>query len=554
MITIMLRNKFLYILIALGFAFVSCSKEDGGGGGGGTDDGDVSQYEARKWDGVKRAGVFYEIFVRSFADSNGDGIGDLRGITAKLDYLNELGVAGIWLTPINPSPSYHGYDVEDYTAVNPDYGTMTDFEQLVSRAHALNIKVVLDFVINHTSKTHPWFVSACTATDNPYRDYFLFAPSGEEASWISSGKVPMTDYYDKNQWHSVEKGTTGYKYFGGFSSWMPDLNYGRVEDAENSAAFKAVCDAGRFWIGKGADGFRIDAAKHIYQNEKSDENPKFLEKFYGELQKSKSDLYMIGEVYSEHNEAAPYYLGLPALFDFSSWWRLAYAINNSHAKWYPKDLLEYQAEYAAVRTDYIQATKLSNHDEDRTRTTLGGSIDRAKMAAAILLTVSGSPYIYYGEELGMLGSKSGGDEHVRDPFLWDVYAKDAYRTTWHTSTYSNEYTISVLARQEKDRTSIYRLYRKFMELRNTYPALARGTMSLPDGFTNDDGDKNFMVFYREYGSEKLFVIHNVSASEAAYTVNHSLKPIADQGRVTVTQTGTGYKITMPAYSSLICEF
>lgn len=548
-------NLYYLLLLAFGLLLFSCSSDKDGNDNPPPQTGQVSQYEARKWDGEKRADVFYEIFVRSFADSDGDGIGDLKGITEKLEYLHELGIGGIWLTPIHPSPSYHGYDVDDYKAIHPEFGTMQDFEALMAKAKSLKIKVVLDFVINHTAKTHPWFEQACTSTDNPYRDYFLFAPSNEVSDFISAGKIPMTNTYEAGQWHSVTTGTTNYKYMGMFSSWMPEINYGKVENAEDSDAFQAICDAARFWLTKGVDGFRLDAVKHIYQNETSEENPEFLRKFYNELKKSKSDLYMIGEMLSEYNQAAPYYKGLPALFDFSSWWRLEYAINAHHAKWYPKDLLKYRQEYAKYRTDYIQATKLSNHDEDRTRTTLGGSIQKAKMAAAVLLTVQGNPYIYYGEEIGMLGSKQTGDENVRDPFLWDTASKDSYRTKWRTSTFSNEYTIGHLAKHKEDPKSIYRLYEKFIELRNTYPALAYGEMTLPENFNDaDESNKNFMVFYRTHGNEKLLVVHNVSDKAAAYTVNQAVTPIADQGSVEVTKNSTAnITFTMPPYSSIICE-
>lgn len=518
----------------------------------------ISQYPAKEWDGVKRAGVFYEIFVRSFADSDGDGIGDLKGITAKLDYLNDLGVAGIWLTPINPSPSYHGYDVEDYSSIQPEYGTMADFEELVGKAHSLGIKVILDFVINHTSKTHPWFTDACSSEDSPYRDYFIF--SRDPQADIAAGRIPMTRTYNSGQWHAVAAGTTDYKYMGMFSDWMPEINYGSVQECETSPAFKAICDAGRFWLNKGVDGFRLDAVKHIYQDENSDENPAFLKKFYAELAKTKPDLYMVGEALAEYNTVAPYYEGLPALFDFSSWYRLLYAIQNSHAKWFPKDMIAYQEEYAAYRPDFIDATKLSNHDEDRARSVLGGgtslSLERAKMAAAILLTSVGSPYLYYGEEIGMMGMKTNGDENVRDPMLWAPRAQDTYRTTWRNSVYSTETTVGTVAGQAEKVNSIYNIYRYFMRLRNTYPALATGKMSLPDGFKDgDDSDKNFMVFYREAEGQKLLVIHNVSNTLKTYTLKKAIKqPVADtKGTGLRKVSDNEYLVYMPAYSSIVIE-
>ncbi len=552
------KTKWLLLLALCGLAltFNGCGKDDAPSPGPNPDGGKVSLYEARQWDGVKRGDVYYEIFVRSFADSNGDKIGDLKGITDKLDYLDGLGVSGIWLTPIFKSPSYHGYDVEDYTAINPEYGTMADFEALVAKAHSLKIKVVLDFVINHTSKTHPWFTDACSSTSSAHRDWFIFCNASTVSQDIAAGNVPMTKAYYSNEWHTVETGTTAYKYQGMFSGWMPEINYGSVETCENTSTFGAICHAGRFWLGKGVDGFRLDAVKHVYQDGASDENPRFLEKFFNELKKTKSNLYMVGEVFGEHNETAPYYRGLPALFEFSGWWRLDYAINNSHAKWFPKDMLQYASEYRAVRSDFIQSTKLSNHDEDRTRSTLKGDIRKAKLAAAVLLTIPGQPYVYYGEEIGMLGTKSEGDEGVREPFLWEPLAKDTYRTGWRASKFSNDYNVGNVSTQKVDPTSIYRLYEKFIELRNTYPALATGEMKLLDTFNDgDNSDKKFMVYTREAAGEKLLIVHNVSESRAVYPFTMPVKKaIADFGGVKLQRLSeTLEKADMPAYTTIICE-
>lgn len=515
---------------------------------------DISQFDARQWDGVKRGGVFYEIFVRSFADSNGDGIGDLKGITAKLDYLNQLGVAGIWLTPIHPSPSYHGYDVDNYMTVNSEYGTMRDFEDLMNKANSLGIKVVLDLVLNHTSKNHPWFMDASSSLTSSFRNYFLFAPANSVENYINSGVIPMTDNYYSGQWHNVPTGTTDFKYMGMFSNWMPDINYGEVDTCEKSAPFHEMIDISKFWISKGVAGFRLDAVKHIYQNETSDENPRFLKKFYDELKSHKSDLYMIGENLSgNYRDVSPYYRGLPALFNFDAWYKLIYAIENSHAKWYPKDIIEMEAAFKGQRTDAINATKLSNHDEDRTLSRLGGNHDRAKIAAAILLTISGSPYLYYGEEIGMLGMKTGGDENVREPFLWDHISSDNFRATWRKPSFSIDIAVKPLELQKKDLTSVYRVYEKFIKLRNTYPSLAYGSMSVPVNF--DSYDKNFMVFFREYQGEKLMVIHNVSPNTASYATNEPIsKPVADMGKVSYSKiNSTSYSVTMPPYSTIIFE-
>ncbi|MBP8677287.1 Alpha-amylase [bioreactor metagenome] len=547
------------IILVLLFVIISCNKDNNSIPGTdpnppGIERDDISQYNAKEWDGIKRGGVFYEIFVRSFADSNGDGIGDLNGITAKLDYLNQIGISGIWLTPIHPSPSYHGYDVEDYLSVKPEYGTMNDFEELVKKAKSLNIKIILDLVLNHTSKTHPWFIDAISSQESRYRDYYLISPSDLVSSNISSGKIPMTQSYISSQWHNISQGTSGYKYLGMFSDWMPDLNFGSIDTCEVSAPFKEMVEISKFWIAKGVSGFRLDAVKHIYQNEISEENPLFLKKFFDSIKKERNDIYVVGENLSgDYREVSPYYTGLPALFNFDAWYKLIYAIENSHAKWYPKDIVEMEASFRSYRNDAINVTKLSNHDEDRTLSRLGGDISKAKIAAAILLTISGSPYIYYGEEIGMLGMKNGGDENVREPFLWSSIQSDNYRTKWRNPLFSTESSVRPLELQRNDKNSIFRVYEKFLKLRNTYQSLAYGEMRYPSNL--DSYDKNFMVFFREYSGEKLMIIHNVSSNTSTIAISDPIvRAVADMGSVTYSKINTqSHSVTMPPYSTIIFE-
>lgn len=551
------ENSFrLFRAAALSLLFAACSSENDapfypGPDPEGKDVVDlVSQYEARPFDGEKRADVFYEIFVRSFADSDGDGIGDLNGVTAKLDYLDDLGVAGIWLLPIYVAGSEHGYDVIDYKDVQPEYGTMADFENLVAEAHKRHIRVILDFVPNHTSHYCPWFIEACKSEDNLYRSFYHFSKT--ETGWCA---VPGTD-----DWF----------YQGIFDRSMPDLNYGPAASCEQSGAFKALTEAAKFWVDKGVDGFRLDAVKHIYDSETSNENPTWLNKFYTELNTyfqgrstlGFSDIYMVGECWMATAQMAKYYKGLPALFDFTAWTdRLLYAIRNSHAKWFPKDMIAEREVFAAQRPDFIQATKLSNHDENRARTDVGGShalsLQRCKIAAAVLLTSVGSPYIYYGEELGMFGDKSDkdGDRNVREPMLWKPKAEDTERTTWIASTLNTDIGIGSVAKQADDAGSLYNVYRKFLRLRNTYPALAEGTIELPEWFDDASAaDKQVMAFYRTAGSEKLLVFHNVSDTPSTYTFTAAIdRPVADMNGVKIASQGDTHTLAMPAYSSIVIQ-
>ncbi|MDE6710841.1 MAG: alpha-amylase, partial [Alistipes sp.] len=250
------------------------------------------------------------------------------------------------------------------------------------------------------------------------------------------------------------------------------------------------------------------------------------------------------------------------LFDFTAWAdRLLYAIRNDHAKWFPKDMIAERKTFAAQRPDFIQATKLSNHDENRARTEVGGSyavsLERCKIAAAVLLTSVGSPYVYYGEELGMFGNKTdkGGDRNVREPMLWKPKAEDSERTTWIASTLNTDTGIGSVAKQADDAASLYNVYRKFLRLRNTYPALAEGAIELPEWFDDASSDnKQVMAFYRTTESEKLLVLHNVSNTQCTYSFEGDIVgPVADMNGVTISSQGHTHTLAMPPYSSIVIQ-
>lgn len=630
------------------------------------------------WDGQKRADISYQLLVYSFADNDGDKQGDIKGIISKLDYINSLGVKAIWLSPIHPSPSYHGYDVTDYATVNPKFGTEDDFDQLVTEAHGKGIRIYLDYVLNHTSVEHPWFQSAKASTDSEYRGYYIFSQNPEAG--IKAGKIDMissnegASAYKANEWFSADgdevtecykfmldwsdaakptvtvtkaenadpdntatnandkyiwfgndqckkfydKGNgkyelsvdftsnwgflirtsdttwdNGTKYgaasesaklklgtpflldnvmaknvvFDNMTIWyyhshfetpsFADLNYGKLEDLENSPAYKAVVAAAKGWIDRGVDGFRLDAVKHIYHNAGGSENPIFLKTFYDELnayykQKGKTDeLYMVGEVLSGANEVAPYYEGLPALFEFDFWYRLEWAINNNTGCYFAKDILSYQQLYAANRSDYIEATKLSNHDEDRTASKLGKSVDKEKLAAAVLLTGPGDPYIYYGEELGLYGMKEKGDEYVRGPMLWGDNTVTAYTDKIDKNVSSD---IKSVSEQEKDANSLLNVYTRFAKLRNTYPALAEGTMSKHAVYNenNETTGKSIAAWIMTKGDEKMLVVHNFGASAIQITLTDKIeKAVGVNGDIQQKENENNTEVKMAAYSSVV---
>ncbi len=632
------------------------------------------------WDNLKRADISYQLLVYSFADSDRDKYGDINGLISKLDYINSLGVKAIWLSPVHPSPSYHGYDVTDYTKVNPKFGAEADFDRLVAEAHGRGIKIYLDYVLNHTSVEHPWFQTAKSTVNNAYRNYYTF--SQDPAADIRAGKVDMissegANGYNAGEWFSTtasadvvkacykftlnwsdaskpkltvvkaetadkdnpDQSTAGakYLYFGnpavakkfydkgngiyeltvdfespwGFlirtsnTEWgnhkygaesknvkvkfgepislkqgeeaadilletmnlwyyhshfytgsFADLNYGKVSDVKNSPTFKQVVEAAKGWIDRGVDGFRLDAVKHIYHNAKGEENPVFLKAFYDELsayyrQKGKADeLYMVGEVLSGAAEVAPYYKGLPALFEFDFWYRLEWAINAGTGCYFAKDIMGYRQLYAGYRSNYIASTKLSNHDEDRSASKLGKSVGKEKLAAAVLLTAPGEPYIYYGEELGLYGTKSNGDEYVRGPMLWGDNAVTSYTDKIDKSVATS---IKPVADQQKDENSLLNVYVRFAKLRNTYPALAEGSMSKHAVYNeNNAAVKSIAAWYMTKDSEKMLVVHNFGAAVAEVDLTDKIeKAVGMNGDVQQKAESGRIRLKMGAYSSVI---
>lgn len=653
--------------------------EEPGGGGEPAAEWVAVSPQPDEWDGQTRADITYQLLVYSFADSNADGMGDLTGIIDKLDYLTELGVSAIWLSPVHPAMSYHGYDVTDYSAVNPQYGTMADFSRLVTSAHGKGIRVYLDYVMNHTGKDHPWFIAAKADAASPYRSYYSF--SQDPQTDIAAGRIDMIASegaagYNAAEWFNTqESGSTvagrykftldwsnasaptvtveewdgpaddevtageepRYLYYGdalckpfrnlgsgryelitdfesswGFlirtsdtewgnhkygartesdrvtlgtpfrltqgeqaanilfaemdvwyyhsafqTDWFADLNYGPVSSVSQSPAYQAMASAAGEWIDRGVDGFRLDAVKHIYHNAASNENPTFLRTFYDDMNTRfkatgrTDDIYMVGEVLSEHNEVAPYYAGLPALFEFSFWYRLEYAINNNMGRYFAKDILSYQPEYAAYRQDYIEATKLSNHDEDRTASMLGRSADKCRLAAAVLLTAQGSPYIYYGEELGMYGTKNNGDEYVRGPMLWGDSYTTAYTDKIDQGVAQN---VASVSQQEDDASSLLSTYRTFAALRNTYPALATGKMSAHPVYNDSNEAYNQLAaWYMTEGTQRLLVLHNFGSSAIQLPLTDEVqKAIATSGTVEqqTDEDGTT-RIRLAGYSSVV---
>ncbi|PVX51767.1 glycosidase [Balneicella halophila] len=436
--------------------------------------------------------VFYEIFVRSFYDSDGDGIGDINGIREKLDYLqNDLGATALWLMPINPSPSYHGYDVTDYKAINPDYGTMQDFRSLVQELHSRGMKIVIDYVINHTSDQHPWFQSAYNDKKSTYRDWYIFV----------NPKPTYTGSWGQGVWH----GEAPNYYYGVFSYVMPDLNY-------NTQAVKdEIKETSTYWLTEvGVDGFRLDAAKHLIEEgeiqDNTDATLTYWKEFTANMKSDKNDAITIAEVIDGSQVIVKYINnGIDLGFEFD----LAGTILNAVKKNSPQALKSKLAEIRDLYPYHQYATFLSNHDQDRSYETMGKSIANSKLAASILLTLPGTPFIYYGEEIGMWGTKAGGDEYIRTPLHWTSDATTAGFTTgtpWW-SIIGDQETKNVATQKEED-TSLLNTYAQLIALRKSHPQFTKGTFQ-----TLGVSSASIYGYLREFKGKAVIVAHNFSNNE-----------------------------------------
>jgi len=476
-------------------------------------------------------GVYYEIFVRSFADSNGDGIGDLRGATQKLDYLQELGIDGIWLMPINASPSYHGYDVTDYKAINPEYGTLDDLKSFLAEAHKREIKVLMDFVVNHTSREHPWFQDAVTNTNSPYRNYFLWEAPGVNLDATGEWGQPL--------WH----GTPGNRYHSVFWEGMPDLNF------DNPAVRKEMIEAGQFWLRDvGLDGFRLDAAKHIYEADHPEQNHAWWREFRTAMVQAKPDAFLVGEVWDLPDVVAPYLKdGLHSAFNFDLSKTLVSAAQNELDSDIATSLVRVREAYAAgTGNRYYDSIFLTNHDIDRVMSQLEGNVDHAKMAASMLLTLPGNPFLYYGEEIGMEGHKP--DEQIREPFPWKKDPKAPEQTSWEPSTNNSDFANKSLEAQMADSSSLYNHYKTMIDVRRTSQTLTLGEIAVSSASAS-----GVAAWKRTYEQETLLVLHNLTGQPQPVKLadDHAFEDVFFTSKEDAKVTdGVAY---LPPYSTVILE-
>ena len=629
----------------------------GGGGSEGNDDAWRQQASA-----TKLSGITYQLNVYSFADSDGDGWGDIKGITQHLDYLDSLGATALWLSPIHEAMSYHGYNVNDYTSVSAKLGTEADLKDLITKAKAKNIGIYLDFVLNHSGSDNAWFKAAAGNPSGPYGDYYVF--SDNPAADVAAGKI---DNYGgasspgMGTWYAITGADAGYKgrlhfkvdmnaktvtvtettgaaqspntaspkcwlwygsvtqhvglyttganiyeitldidtdwgflvctsttwasgtkwggsgkgltlgvpfalnnttaanitfggdatyYFASFDQSMPDLNYGPYAKASESAAFKDLAAAADKWIKLGIAGLRLDAVIWIYQNQTA-ANVSFLKQWYDRCNSSwksnggSGDFYMVGEAWCDNaQQMAPYYEGLPSNFNFYYWWTLKDRINKNKGNDFASTVIGFRNQFRNYRADFIDAIKLSNHDEDRAASDLGKDLAKEKLAAAVLLTSAGKPYIYQGEELGYWGTKSNGDEYVRAPIKWTRTGSvpaAALNNKVDNSMLSAD--ISVEA-QEAGSASLLRVYRDFAKARNQWKALAQGEMT-----EVVSANSAVALWTMSYDGQTVLVVHNFGSATPVITPSgySTDKLIVSNGTVTASNGS----VALGAYASAV---
>ena len=479
---------------------------------------------------------FYEIFVRSFKDSDGNGIGDLNGIIQKLDYLkpssgasasNSLGINGIWLMPICPSPSYHKYDITDYMTIDPSYGTMEDFENLVQKCHERKITLIIDMVLNHTSKKHEWFEMFSANLrdiknnkepryDEKYIDYYTHYTAEElvelGATYINKGSY---EYYSLKGATFRPVSLTDYYYECSFSDDMPELNF-KSEHVWKEV--EKICD---FWIGKGVDGFRFDAVLYFDYNNTA-ENVKIMKRIVNYCRSKNPDFYTVGEAWTSSPIVRNYFnSGFDSFFNFTfanTNGLISKTVKSQNGKDFAKKVQNWNNQLNLVSaTDAIDAPFVSNHDMYRSSSyfmTLG----QKKIAASLYQMMPGNTFIYYGEEIGLKGTST--DSSKKDPtarmaMKWSASDDGSSMTPpeGHDPAI-NQSEIKGVAEQFQDENSLLNHYRLLLKLKNQNPQIARGTVT-----ACDFGKDSICAYTCIYGGVAVMVVHNLDLEEASFDLS-----------------------------------
>ena len=456
--------------------------------------------------------TLYQIYVRSFADSDGDGKGDIRGIIETFDYLNDgdissgndLGVQAIWLTPVFHGNSAHKYDAIDFYSIDPEFGTEEDLKELAELCESRNVKLIIDLALNHTSPSCEWFKESKKAringdTSNKYYNWY---------NWSTTEKTGYTKVYGQNLWYECRFDPTG--------GSMPDLNY------DNQAVRQEMLNVAKYWLDLGVDGFRFDAVKYIYFEDHT-KSPQFYNWYTGELRKINPDIYLIGECWDNETNILKYYSAMDCFnFPIAGNGIIASASKGSGAvSTFVDNICNLQKKITNVRKDGMLSCFLSNHDQDRSAGYIPG-VNQQKMAASLYLLTPGTPVIYYGEEIGLKGSgDSPEDANRRLPFKW---GDDWTCEIPSQATYSIDLWSNTVWDQQRDDDSLMMHYSKVLQIRHSIPAIARGTYSAIYG-----GKATFGGFFVDYGNEDVIILHNTSATETIKVDLNTLTGLKGKG-------------------------
>jgi alpha-glucosidase len=495
--------------------------------------------------------VFYEIYPRSFKDSNGDGVGDLNGITSKLDYLKDLGIDAIWITPFYPSPLVDfGYDVSNFEDIDPQFGTLADFDRLVASAHKRGIKVILDYVLNHTSNQHPFFVESRSSRTSPYRDWYIWRDGvngGPPNNWSSS--------FGPVAWTLDQK--TGQYYYHRFYAEQPDLNW------RNPKVEKRMFQTVKFWLDHSVDGFRLDAVNYLVEDPKLQDNPVLPELRPGSttehLQELKynRDLPELHEVmlrlrsFTDHYDSNRVLIGEAYVPKWDV--LMKYYGSNDNELQLPFNFFLVMGNvrthldataFRSVINDSENALKgrwttyvLSNHDIPRAYDRYGDGQHNdqiAKLMAMMLLTLRGSPFLYYGEEIGMVTTEPRTIDEVRDPvgkrywhankgrdgertpMQWDATAQAGFTTAEPWLRIPESAAQRNVAIQSRDAASILNFYRKLTRLRRNSPALLDGD------YVSVGNDPNVYAYMRKSTAQTFLVALNMSNEDRTFSLKDSV--------------------------------
>lgn len=486
---------------------------------------------------------YYEIFVYSFYDSDGDGIGDLKGVTQKLDYIADMGFNGIWLMPVMPSPTYHKYDVTDYYNIDEAYGTLDDFKTLVDECHKRGIRLVIDLVMNHSSSEHMWFKEAVEYLNGlnegeepdlsvcPYVDYYHFSKEQVNGSWYEAGR---------SSWY----------YEGVFWSEMPDLNF------SSEALKREFEDIAKFWIDLGVDGFRMDAAMHFEEND-IEFNTDTLNWLYEYCKSLNPDFYMVSEVWANESVIASYYSSMtPSMFNFDAGNAegkiIGAAKGSTKASTFVQAMLKYQEDFSSSNPDYIDAPFITNHDMGRVANALQSDEDGLKKACGMLMTMNGSLFVYYGEEIGMK-SKGTKDENKRLPMVWSDTDNTGMTDGPKDADAGIEMAFPGVEQQLADESSLLNYYKRALRLRNENPEIARGRIEIVDSLT--DGYLAFIT--KTWEDSVIGIAYNNSDGELTLSLSGTdYENMAIRGYLTlhgeavILKNGT---LTLPAGSICILK-